>query len=357
MERISIPFVAGIATSALMSAADGQSIIAGIATSMLMFAFICSVLIAHEVPQRDIVYHVVFFVAGLFCHATAMSGGGLTEEAPSHVMKIAAIACDKLKSAIDSLELGAPERNNLLKALLTGDRTGLSGTTTSSFRAAGASHILALSGLHMGIIYTILARSLAFMGNSTFALRLRSMLLVIAGAFYTVMTGAGPSIVRAFLFILLSELCRNLPGRAHDPARMLQAALIIQLAVSPTVISSLGFQLSYLAVSGIVWIMPKISVWFPDDGKPDPMKKLWNLCALSISCQCLTAPLVWIRFRTFPRFFLVTNLVAMPLTTLSIASSVFCLTAGTHCPEFALEACGQCVSMLLRFIDVLASLS
>ena len=356
MERISIPFAAGVAASAMLSGPGSLPYHAGLAVSALISAAIITAFIFRRNTQNGLGYSAFFFIAGLFCHATAMLTTGMDISGHSPIPAVTSRACDALRESIDRLDIGNPDRNEILKALLTGDRSGLPGEVSAAFREAGASHILALSGLHIGIIHAILARLLAFMGNSPRVIRMRSIMLVLAAAFYTVMTGAGPSIVRAFLFILLSETCRNLPGRKRDPARMLQTALIIQLAISPTVISSLGFQLSYLAVSGIVWIMPRISAWYPDDGGPDPLKKIWNLCALSISCQCLTAPMVWFRFKAFPRFFLVTNLVAMPLTTLSIASAVFCLAAGTHCPDIALKACGQCVSMLIYFLDVLASL-
>lgn len=357
MERISIPFTAGAAISALLSEAYGHSYSAGIAISALALAFIIITATVRKEAQHGFIYAASFFAAGIFCHATSTLSGNMAGGEGNLITSLAADTCDTLRSAIDSLDIGDHVRNEMLKALLTGDRNGLPEEVTSTFRAAGASHILALSGLHIGIIYTLLAGLLSFLGNSIPAMRLRSLILVLAAAFYTIMTGASPSMVRAFLFILLSELCRNLPGRVRDPARILQTALVIQLAVSPAVIGSLGFQLSYLAVSGIVWIMPKISSWFPDDGTFNPMKKIWDLCALSISCQCLTAPLVWLRFRTFPKFFLVTNLAAMPLTTLSIATAVFCLVTGTHCPGIALKACGQCVNMLLYVLEVLASLS
>lgn len=357
MERISVPFVAGIAASALLSGIDGShSYSIGIAISALLSAFIFQVFLPRKGPQHGIGYSLTFFIAGLFCHASAMLTGSLADGAHSFITDLAGSACDRLKSSIDRLDLGDSVRNSLIKALLTGDRRDLPDTVSASFRAAGASHILALSGLHIGIIYAILARVLVFMGNSVRAVRMRSVILVLAAAFYTVMTGAGPSIVRAFLFIFLSEVCRNQPGRVHSPSRIFQTALVIQLAFNPAAISSLGFQLSYLAVLGIVLIMPALSGWFPGDGPFDPMKKIWDLCALSISCQCLTAPLIWIRFRTFPRFFLLTNLVAMPLTTMSIASAVFCLATGNHCPEIAMKFCGQCVSVLISFLEILASL-
>ena len=353
MEKISIPYAAGAAVSALLF---GTASTYTYAVAFLLPTVAAILLLT--LFRRDSVpsYVLLYFLAGVFSHCCATLAADIAPVWSSPVSRIAASAAGRLKESIDALDLGDPERNALLKALLTGDRSGLTKELTATFRAAGASHILALSGLHIGIIYSILARITGLFGNGIMVARLRSGLLVSAAAFYTVMTGAAPSLVRAFLFILLSEIARNLPERKRDPARILHCALLIQLVMNPRAISDLGFQLSYLAVFGIVYIMPRLTTWYPTGPRFDPLKRIWDLCALSISCQCMTAPLVWLRFRSFPQYFLITNLLAMPITTAAIGTGLFCLATGTHCPSIALRACGQCVSLLVYVLEVIASL-
>ena len=250
----------------------------------------------------------------------------------------------------DALIRGIPfahgSTKELLRALLTGQRDGLARETVAAFRAAGASHILALSGLHLGIIYLIIGKILSLLGNGRIMAPVRSGLIIAACAFYALMTGAAPSIVRALLFITLNEVLRHFPERRKSHLAIWCCALLIQLAACPWVISSLGFQLSYLAMLGIFVFFPRLDAFYPRPEKGwSLMKWTWSSMALSISCQVFTAPLVWLRFRTFPQHFLLTNLIALPLTSILMFSAVACM---------ALSAIDICPGWMVRAVDTLA---
>jgi ComEC/Rec2-related protein len=322
-----------------------------------------------------------------------------------------------LRHLIGSLPVSSDTTRGLILALLTGDRSGLTAEQTAAFRASGASHILALSGLHLGVIYLIVSRLLSVLGNSIPARRVRSVLTILLAGWYTLATGAGPSIVRAFLFILIHETCAMFPERRTSPVRTLLMALTIQLALAPHVITSLGFQLSYLAMTGLVVLYPRLAAWYPADddsphhnysdsnrsapspsfafsaslntsiissatsightNSPDPasptgsayptnpddsasvlitkawdrtagriLRRIWQGTALAVSCQIFTAPLVWIRFHSFPKYFILTNLLALPLTSALMAVSVAAL---------ALQGLGGCPPLLASAVDLLAS--
>ena len=194
-----------------------------------------------------------------------------------------------LKEVIDDLPFRNAGTAPLLKALLTGDRSGLSDNVVRNFREGGASHILALSGLHLGIIYLFIRRALLVIGNSPPANLVRSLATIILSGLYTLATGASPSLVRAFLFIILNESARLL-HRNSRPERVLCAALTIQIAMNPGAITSPGFQLSYLAMGGIMFLFPILRTWFAADGDFPVMKRIWDSAALAISCQVFTAP-------------------------------------------------------------------
>ena len=302
----------------------------------------------------------LFFITGLFCSVNSIIGYGIPIP-QGYLARVANIKGEQLKNLIDNIPYSSSGTGPLVKALLTGDRSGLDKATVNIFRTSGASHILALSGLHLGILYLILARLTAPLGNSPRAKRMRFLLTIGAAGFYTLMTGASPSIVRAFLYITIGETAR-LIGRERNPANILLTALTIQLALKPEVITTLGFQLSYLAMAGITFIYPWMEKMYPEGdgfaGRIDPMRKLWKGAVLSFSCQIFTSPLAWYRFHTFPKYFLITNLTALPLTSAVMVLSVttIALSGAGICPDILINLNDKAVSLLVECLGVISSL-
>ena len=292
----------------------------------------------------------LFFCLGLFCHASRAAAGPL----PEILRTPAERALAGLLRAIDGAGFQHERTGGLLKALLAGRREGLDRDIVAAFRTAGASHILALSGLHLGILCGILRKGLAVLGRSRAAAAIRSGAAVGFSACYLAMTGAPPSLVRAFLFILLGELSRLLPGRRRRPMNIFCAALLLQLTFSPAVVHSLGFQLSYLAMLGIHIVFPRLEAWYPAGIRHDPFRRIWSAAALTLSCQLFTAPLVWLRFRTFPKYFLLTNLCALPLTEAFIFSALPAIL-WPGCPQGIKNLADGIGQILLSFLETLAT--
>lgn len=352
---ISIPFVVGVAVTEVFL--HHLSLIATISTGSLTLTIVAFLLlIASRKDSRKSSFAILFFFTGIFCSASGLlssftDAGGLT-----HIFESAA---DSLKEIIAGIPFPHERTGSIVTALLTGDRSNVSRADIECFRQSGASHILALSGLHLGIIYTLASRLLAIIGHSPAARTIRSVAIILFSGFYTIMTGAGPSIVRAFLFIVLSEITRMDPERRRSPELILLFVLTVQLAINSSVISSLGFQLSYLAMTGIVFVYPRLSAWYPTDGhKRDPMRKIWQSAALTISCQLFTAPLVWIKFHTFPQYFLITNLLALPLTTIIVSTSVITtiLSAAACCPEVLIICNDWMVEALMKVLETISQM-
>lgn len=255
------------------------------------------------------------------------------------------VLCENFKSLIDSLPFKDRENNALVRALLTGDRSGLSPETGRAFRDSGAAHILALSGLHLGIIYGIVTKCFVILGNSPAAVKTRSVLTIAATGTYCFMVGAGPSISRAFLFILLRELAVIL-GRTASLRDTLCGAFVLQVCLNAEAVRSVSFQLSYLAIVGIAYIYPLLRDFWPSGGvRRSPLRRVWNSAAVSIACQATTGPLAWLRFGTFPKYFILTNLISLPLTGLLIPAALF--TSFLH-------ALGICPGIVFRVTELLA---
>ncbi len=267
-----------------------------------------------------------------------------------------------LGSSIDAIPFGNPKTNALLKALITGERNDIPRSVADAFRNSGAAHILSLSGFHLGIVYAIVRWSLSGLGNSPAVSRLRSVLIILFCGFYTLTTGAGPSIVRAFLFILLGETAR-MTHRRRTTATLLLSAIFIQLTLSPASIRSVSFQLSYAAMAGIAWIYPRLRDFWPGISSDDrpftrTVRRVWNSAAMSIACQITTGPLAYLYFGTFPRYFLLTNLIALPITSLLIpfGLAAIVLSALGLCPALLLQATDYLVTLLSASLEIIAGM-
>ena len=350
MAAIALPFAAGVAACAALAggAASGpgaaDTAAAGFAASAVLAGAVGLTAFIFRRRTGPLPYILLFFCLECFCFLTR----ALLPQAaaPGPVGRMAAGALAGLRRLIAALPLKHGSTHSLVAALMTGDRSGLTAEQTAAFRNSGASHILALSGLHLGVIYLIVSKLLSVLGNAPTIRRIRSALIVLFAGFYTLATGAGPSIVRAFLFILIRETCALFPERRTSPVRILMTALTLQLAFRPEVITSLGFQLSYLAMTGITVLYPHLSAWYPDNGRAfQPVRRIWQAAALAVSCQIFTAPLAWIRFHNFPKYFILTNILALPLTSALMATSVAAIV---------LQGLGGCPSFLADTVDVLA---
>lgn len=367
---ISVPFAAGIAAGEFLCArleAQVNHIAAPVLLAIAAGLFLTAVTIrpsrlSGRRPCTLLLFPVIFLLTGIFCSLNHSIISGIPEYTDAPAAGIAERTVRHLKTAIDDIPYPSETTAPLVKALLTGDRGDLSKEITGIFRDSGAAHILALSGLHLGVLYIILARLASPLGNSQPAKRLRYSLIISSALFYSVMTGASPSIIRAFLFITINETCKIL-GRKRSPVRVLLGALTIQLALKPDVITSVGFQLSYLAMAGIYLLYPTLERIYPSPGgsRPsgfNPFRKIWNAAMLSVSCQVFTGPLAWHYFHTFPKYFILTNLVALPLTSATMTLSVATITLSFFgiCPEPLVFLNDYVIQSLVYCLKIIAGL-
>lgn len=326
-----IPFTIGTVLACLLpeTMVTGAACICGLCTGILTLDYIRS--------DNKWKMLAALVTAGMFCLCTSRMAVSPENGKGGTAMKM----MDGICRIIDSLDFRQPETLSLMKALVTGRREGLSDQTQEAFRKSGTSHILALSGMHLGILYGILSALLSWTGGTRISRTVRSILAVSACTLYCLMAGSSPSLVRAVLFVLINEAARMMPGRKSGGAYVFCIALTIQLAFTPESVESVGFQLSYLSVLAIITIYPKMKAMYPQEGNP-VMKRIWSAASLSISCQLFTAPAVLWHFGTFPPYFLIGNLIGVPLCTALMCLSIACIS---------LSALGQCPDILLRLTE------
>ncbi len=325
----------------------------------------CTALLMHPAHKslRDLPLICIILTIGFSCGGVSMLAGETTSSwlpEENLLTEKAHDFCQRIKAAIGSIRFKERDANSIVSALITGDRNSLTHEVTEAFRKSGASHILALSGLHLGIIYGMLKWVSGAFGRRLLPKSAEAVMIISACGFYTVATGAGPSITRAFLFILLGETA-SVTGRLRSTGAILWAAFLLQLIYDPLSLKSISFQLSYAAMIGIAYIYPHLREFWPDDGGGPVgkvIKKTWDSAALSISCQVTTAYLAWTYFGTFPRHFLLTNLIALPLTGIIIPSSlgIMALDGIGICPDMFIRCVDRLINILVESLEIIASL-
>jgi competence protein ComEC len=204
-----------------------------------------------------------------------------------------------------------PRSAGLAEALLIGYRNDLDQDLVSAYANTGVIHVIAISGLHLGLLYGVMMSFTSFLIGSQ-KKRLIQFLLVISLLWvFSLMTGGSASVIRsAFMFTLIG--IGRLTRKRGIPLNTLAAAAFILLAFHPKWIMDTGFLLSFAAVASIMIYFDKIRnlVYF----KNPVAVKFWDLISVTISAQILTAPLVLYYFNQFPLLFLFTNMVAVPLS-------------------------------------------
>ena len=208
----------------------------------------------------------------------------------------------------------------LAEAMLIGYREDLDKELLNAYTNTGVVHIIAISGLHLGLIFMLmdlLIRSMAGRKRAAWAGLFISLPLLWS---FAILTGSSASVIRSaimFSFIIVGKAI----GRKSNGMNSLLGSAFIMLLWNPDLRFDLGFQLSYAAVASILLFDQKIKklVFF----KNKSALYLWSMVSITLAAQVLTTPLVIAHFHRFPTLFLFTNLVAVPLSSLVLVLEIF----------------------------------
>lgn len=241
-------------------------------------------------------------------------------------------------------------------AMVLGLREEMDPHIQESFSVAGILHILAVSGLHVGMLYTILLFLLALLGASGYRRQwLQSLVLLPCLWGYAMLTAFSPSVIRAVTMVSLSTIARILYRRYHF-VNGLATTAFFTLLYDPLWLQDTGFQLSYLAVGGITFFYPRLVKIFKVRHRL--LKYIWQLMVLSISVQLTTLPLSLYHFHSFPTYFLLGNLVAVPLASVVLGLGLALCFLGDM--PYVGQWLGDLLSYVLlglnRYVNILQSL-
>lgn len=300
---LSSAFLAGCITGGIIA---GRPCPALFLTSTILALILTAVA---ALSRRSTHFIIVFIMLGIISSQTGGAGEGKLKEDTS---QLKASISESLSSLTGE---GFEKEGALLAAIAAGDRSNLDKSLKNDFKASGAMHLVAISGLHVGVLYFFLNFTFIFLGKRKLGGMIRKVLITVLLWVYALITGLSSSIMRAVIMITVYE-AGELTGSRRNLLRALAISAFITTVFNPDAPFQIGFQLSYGAMAAIHLIFPRVNRLM--ECRSSIMQKIWNTLSLSISCQIFTAPLVWLYFGTFPKYFMITNLLAIPLTSLCI---------------------------------------
>ncbi len=210
----------------------------------------------------------------------------------------------------------------IIQALILGQRNNLDQSITQSFRNAGVIHILALSGLHVGIILLILRRLTNWLKVLKHGRWLQSAVIIVLLWIFALVTGMSPSILRAVTMFSFIAVGMNV-NRKTSIIHSLALSAFILLLINPKLLFHVGFQLSYTAVIAIVLIQPILYNFIKPRWRT--VDYLWQIGTVTIAAQIGVAPLSLFYFHQFPGLFLLGNMLLLPVLPVIIGLSILLL--------------------------------
>ena len=254
-------------------------------------------------------------------------------------------------------KMGDNSQSAILTAFVTGSKESIGKSTKETFRSSGAAHLLALSGLHVGILFMILNRITALFSLTLAARRMRVLVVVGCTAAFLTITGFIPSLARAIIMAAICSIAKVWGYRIARAETLVITAFLL-ICYNPQVVASIGFQLSFAAMAGIMLIMPTLSeslkrVMERWRGRGMASRTI-SWCAeriaapllLTISCQITTLPLCLYYFQSFSNYYLITNLIAIPV----VAITLYMLTAALAIDALALFIQSDLLTSLSVFV-------
>ncbi len=228
----------------------------------------------------------------------------------------------EIRKALSAYWEGSPQTISLLNAVCLGDRSGLREDLQEAYSLAGGMHLLAVSGLHVGLIWLVLNRVFFFVVLLGKKEVYRAVLITLILWIFAYVTGFSSSVSRSVTMFTFYSLSRIMNHRGHSVNAILFSMFILIL-IQPGRLMDVGFQLSYAAILSIVTLNPIIAgVWRPHNRV---VRWCWKATVLSLAAQIGTLPLVIFYFHQVPVYALLTNLFALPL--LSFIITIFVVSA------------------------------
>lgn len=275
---------------------------------------------------------------------------------PKDVEQITKLPVNKFKGFIyniqhwvlDNLKKYIKDNNalSIAEALLIGYREDLDKDLVKAYSNTGVVHIIAISGMHLGMIYWMLLLCFRSLKQTTTLKIVRAITVIIILWLFSAVAGLAPSIVRSAIMFSVIAIGESFNKKSGIYNSLALSAFII-LLFQPFALWDVGFQLSYAAVLSIALFSASIKKWYYVKNKL--LQAFFNLNAITISAQVLTLPIVLYHFHQFPTYFLLTNLIAVPISSIILFAEIGLLIIAFITP-FA-NWLGNCINSIIIWLN------
>ncbi len=307
--------------------------------------------------------HCHGFSASTFIYATEWRTARVSLKPMTTLERLRLKAMGIRQRLVARLNLGIdePQQSAIVAAMVLGDKQALDKDTKDAFSVSGASHVLALSGLHLSIIYFILT---LLTGRRHKRKGFSQAIILLSLWLYVLLVGMAPSIMRSAIMLSIYSFCL-IVGREKASVNTICLAAICLIVANPLCVWDMGFQLSFLAVLSIVALYRPINHLLPKGGEIAGVKAIdsllravWSMMSVSLASQVGTAPMVAYYFGRFSCYFLLTNLIVVPCATAIIYCAVAVLLTSflPAVNHMSLTVLGWFSSLLSTSVTHIASL-
>jgi competence protein ComEC len=243
----------------------------------------------------------------------------------------------------------------VISALVVGNTERLDGEIKGIYTASGAMHILAVSGWHIGVLFLFLNLLLGNKNQRRLYRLFRMIVILLVIWLYTFITGLSPSVLRSAVMFSLFLIGKNF-GRQTNNYNILAASALIILVIDPNEMFMASFQLSYLAVLGILFFQPRLTRLLSFQNKI--ADNIWQLFTVSFAAQLITFPISLFYFHQFPNYFWLTNMLIIPLVWIIMVITVlfFCVLPFASAAKVVAFCLGLALKAMNFLINSIAKL-
>ena len=247
----------------------------------------------------------------------------------------------------------SPAAYGLVKAMLLGRRDDLGAEQVGDYVISGAVHILSVSGMHVAIIFLAISGALGWVKRWRFGKWFYLLAMAALLGFYALVTGLPPSVQRAALMCMVL-VTAEVAERKHYPMNTLAFSALIILLLDPCALYDVGFQLSYLAMTGIFLLYEPIYGVFAPGNRFS--RFIWQVTALAFAAQIATFPLSVFYFHQFPTYFWLVNPLVVVFTNILLPAALALLLVSLSGISWLTWIAGQVVTFSAQLTDWSASI-